>query len=65
MRTTVRVTSMFEKAQYKEPMFQGLISRVLLDMETKGQVFCISIGPVTICIDIRTHGLLYIFYNTG
>ena len=46
------------------PIFQELISRVLLEIETRGQVFCIVLGPVTISIAIKTIGLLYLFYNT-
>ena len=61
----VSVTNMFEKAEYKKPIFQGLKSRVLLDIETSGQLFCIALGQVTICIPIGTIGLLYLFYNTG
>ena len=30
IRTTVRVTILFAKAEYKKPIFQGFISRVLL-----------------------------------
>ena len=56
---------MFEKAQYKKPIFQGLITRVQLDIETRDQVFCVALGPVTICITIGTIGLLYVFYSTG
>ena len=29
-RTTVSVTNLFEKTEYKKPIFQGLISQVLL-----------------------------------
>ena len=29
-RTTVSVTNLFEKAEYKKPIFQGFISQVLL-----------------------------------
>ena len=47
------------------PIFQELISRVLLEIETRGQVFCIVLGPVIICIPIGTIGLLYLFHNTG
>ena len=61
----VRVTNMFEKAEYKKPIFQGLISRVTLDIETRGQVFCVALVPVTICIPMGTIGLLYLYYNTG
>ena len=63
--TTVRVTNMFEKAEYKKPIFYGLLFQVLFDIETMGQVFCIALGPVTICIPIGTIELLYLFYNTG
>ena len=62
--TTVSVNNMFKKAEYKKPIFQWLKCKVLLDIETKGQVFCIALGPVTICIFIATIGLLYLFYNT-
>ena len=64
-RTTVSVTNMFKKAEYKKPIFQGLKSKVLFDIETKGQVFCIALGPVTICISVGTIELLYLFYNIG
>ena len=64
-RTTASVTNIFGKADYKKPIFQGLKSKVLFDIETKGQVFCIALGPVTICISIGTIELLYLFYNTG
>ena len=64
-RTTVSVTNMFKKAKYKKPTFQGLKSKVLFDIETKGQVLCVALGPVTICISIRTIELLYLFYNIG
>ena len=40
-RTLVRVT-IFENANYKKSIFQELISRVLLEIETRGRVFCIS-----------------------
>ena len=35
-----------------------------MDTETRGQIFCIALGPVTICITIGTFGSLYLFYNT-
>ena len=35
-RTAVRVTNMLEKAESTKPIFQGLGSRVLLDIENKG-----------------------------
>ena len=63
-RTIVRVINMFQNAQWQKPIFQELISRILLEIETRGQVLCIALGPVTICIAIRTIGLLYLFYNT-
>ena len=53
------------KGWVKKPIFQGLISRVLLDIQTKGQVFCITLGPVTVRIPNGTIGLLYLFYNIG
>ena len=56
---------MFEKAEYKKLIFQGLKSKVLFDIETKGQVFCIALGPVTIYISIGTIDLLYLLYNIG
>ena len=56
---------MYERAEYRKPIFQGLISRVLLDIETRGQVFCKALGPVNICIAIGTVVLVYLFYNTG
>ena len=31
-----------------------LKSKVLFDIETNGQVYCIALGPVTICISIGT-----------
>ena len=65
MCTTVRVTNIFKKAEYKKPIFQGLKSKVLFDIETKGQVICIALGPVTICISIGTIELLYLFYDIG
>ena len=58
MISIVRVINMFQNAHYKKPIFQELISRVLLEIETKGQVFCIALGPVAICIAIQTIGLL-------
>ena len=64
-RTIVHLNNMFENAHYIKPIFQELISRVLLEIETRDQVFCIALEPVTICIAIRTIGLLYLFYNTG
>ena len=64
-RTTVSITNMFKKAEYKKAIFQGLKSKVQFDIETKGQVFCIALGPVTIYISIRTIELLYLFYNIG
>ena len=57
--------NMFKKAVYKKAIFQGLKSKVLFDIETTGQVFCIALGPVTICISIGTIELLYLFYNIG
>ena len=65
MCTIVRVTNMCEKAHCKKEIFQELISRVLLEIETSGRVFCTALRPVTICIVIGTIGLLYLFYNTG
>ena len=59
------VINMFQNAQWQKPIFQELISRVLLEIETRGPVFCIALGPVTISIAIKTIGLLYLFYNTG
>ena len=38
-RTIVRVTNMLKNAQYKKPIFQELISRVLLEIEAKDPVF--------------------------
>ena len=64
-RTIVRFINMFQNAQCDKPIFQELISRVLLEIETRGQVFCIVLGPVTIYIAITTIGLLYLFFNTG
>ena len=64
-RTTVRFINMFQNAQCEKPIFQELISRVLLEIETRGQVFCIVLRPVTIVIAIGTFGLLYLFFNTG
>ena len=61
----VRVINMFQNAQWQKPIFQELISRDLFEIETRGQVFCIALGPVTICIVSRIIGLLYLFYNTG
>ena len=55
--------NMFQNAHYKKPIFQELISRDLLEVETRGQVFCIALGPVTISIAIQTIGLLHLFYN--
>ena len=63
-RTIVRVI-IFQNAQWQKPIFQELISRVLFEIETRGQVICIALGPVTICIAIRTIGLLYLFYSKG
>ena len=59
------VTNTFEKAEYKNPIFQGLISQVLFDIDTRGQVFYIALGPVAICIPIGIIELLYLFYNIG
>ena len=54
---------MLKKPEYEKPICQGLKSRVLFDIETKGQMFCIALGPVTICLSIGTIELLYLFYN--
>ena len=54
----------FPKRSRQKPIFQELISRVPFEIETRGQVFCIALGSVTICIAIRTIGLLNPFYNT-
>ena len=56
-RTRVSVTNMFNKAEYKKPIFQRLKSKVLFDrpIGTKGQVFCIT-SPLT-------SGHLYIHRN--
>ena len=62
-RTTARVTNMFGKAKYKKPIFKGLIFQIPFDIETKSQVLCITLGPVTICISIGTIELLNLFYN--
>ena len=59
----VRITNMFKNAHYKKPIFQELISLVLLEIETRGRVFCVELGPLTICIAIGTIALLYLFYN--
>ena len=64
-RTIVHVINMFQNAQWQKPIFQELISRVLFEIETRGQVFCISLGPVTTCRAIITIELLYLFYNAG
>ena len=53
---------LFQNAQCEKPIFQDLISRVLLEIETRGQVFCIVPRPVTIAIAIETFGLLYLFF---
>ena len=63
-RTIVRFINMFQNAQCEKPIFQEFISRVLLEIEIRGQVFCIVLGPVTIYIAIKTIGLLYLFFNT-
>ena len=63
-RSTVSVANLFEKAEYKKPIFQELISRVLWEIETREQVFCVALGPVTICISIGIIELLYLLYNT-
>ena len=55
---------MLQNAQLQKPIFHEMISRVLFEIETRGQVFYIALGPVTICIAIRTIGLLYLLYNT-
>ena len=34
-RTTLRVTNIFEKAEYRKSIFQGLIFQVLFDIETR------------------------------
>ena len=64
MLMIVHIIDMFQNAQWQKPIFQELISRILFEIETRGQVFCIALGPVTICIATRTIGLLYLFYNT-
>ena len=51
---------MFEKAEYLMPNFQGFISLVLVDIEMKGEVFWIALGPVTIYMPIGTIELLSI-----
>ena len=56
---------MFKKAEYKKLIFQGLKCKILFDIETKDQVFCIALGPVNICIYIGTIELMYLFYNIG
>ena len=56
---------MIPNAQWQKQIFQELISRVLLEIETSGQVFCIVLRPVTIYIAIKSFGLLYLFFNTG
>ena len=55
----VRFINMFENAHYTKPIIQELISRVLFEIETRRLVFCIALGPVTMCIAISTIGLLY------
>ena len=64
-RTTESVTNTLRKGRVQKVGFQGLKSKVLFDIETKGQVFCIALGPVTVCIPIGTIELLYLFYNIG
>ena len=46
------------------PIFQELISLVPLEIETRGEVFYIVLGPVTIYIAIKIFGLPYLFFNT-
>ena len=55
------VDNMFEKSQMQKPNFHGLISLVLLNIEARGQMFWIALGPATICIPFGTVGLLYLF----
>ena len=55
------IANMFEKSQWQKPIFQWLISRVLLYIEARGQVFWIAFAPATICIPFGTLGLLYLF----
>ena len=55
----------FEKAEYKKPIFSGLDISGSFDIKTRGQVFSIAVGPVTICIPIGRIELLYLFYNTA
>ena len=50
---TVRVINMFQNAQLQKLIFQELISLDLFEIETRGQVFCIALVPVTICVAIR------------
>ena len=42
--TIVRAINMFQNAQWQKPIFQELKSRVLFEIETRGQVFCIALG---------------------
>ena len=44
------VPNMFEKSQRQKQIFQGLISRLLLNIEARDQVVWIAFGPTTICI---------------
>ena len=60
--TIVRDTNMDEKAQWQKPIFQELISWVLFEIETRGQVFCIALGPVTICIIISEQFDYFIYF---
>ena len=46
--TTVSVTKLFEKAEYKEADFSGVDVSGSFDIKTRSQVFCITLGPVTI-----------------
>ena len=65
MVIVVRLVSMFQNAHYKKPIFSGVDISGSIGNRNKGKVFCIALGPVTICMAIRTIGLLYLFYNTG
>ena len=64
MHTIVHITNMFEKANYKKTDFSGLIFRVLLKIETRGQVFCTALGPVATYSIYPLQQLDYCIYFT-
>ena len=52
------------KGRVQKADFSGLYTSDSFDIKTRGQVFCIALGPVTICKLFPTEELKYCIYFT-